>query len=416
MLSPDPLATYVLQTSFGNCGSSPCFSSSSVAYPWRLHGYFLVFSNLSGHKGMLQTHHFFSVPSPNTPPRNFAMAAAMIMNSNSLPVALLQSLALSVPGLEWGQDDTVDAIVGRALTYLLLGGTMGQFVSSFLSPIVLKAYLGNSQIRWSLGVHLLTKAVPLHEIEQAIALDDENGSFAEEVEPIEDVPHEDMPRVPMVFDPEANPIVNPNVRSENEDVSQPVWSWRNTSAERMVHAAGKIWRRVIGFMTPPLWAAVVSLVVALNQPLRYFIDTTLWPLRGAITQAGNCSIPLTLVVLGAYFHRPADKSMPPLLEDFGPRRAGPLSQLRKLFCLESESRMGALRLEPDASMLGDRGEGSTIFVLILARMIITPLILLPLVVLGALRGSPGVFKEYVLLSNSLMSTTYHVTAPVRFLY
>ena len=345
------------------------------------------------------------------------MAAAMIMNSNSLPVALLQSLALSVPGLEWGQDDTVDAIVGRALTYLLLGGTMGQFVSSFLSPIVLKAYLGNSQIRWSLGVHLLTKAVPLHETEQAVTLDDENGSFAEDVEPVEDVPHADTPRVPTVSrssDPEATSIVNPNVRSENEDV--PVWSRRNTFVERVVRAAGKIWRRVICFMTPPLWAAIVSLVVALNQPVRYFIDMNLWPLRGAITQAGNCSIPLTLVVLGAYFHRPADKSMPPPLEDFGPRRAGPLSQLRKLFCLESESRMGALRLESDASMRGDRGEGSTIFVLILARMIITPLILLPLVVLGALRGSPGVFKEYVLLSNTIVSTTYHVTAPVQFLY
>jgi len=59
------------------------------------------------------------------------MAAAMIMNSNSLPVALLQALAVSVPGLEWGQDDTVDSITGRALTYLLLAGTMGQFVSSF---------------------------------------------------------------------------------------------------------------------------------------------------------------------------------------------------------------------------------------------------------------------------------------------
>ena len=65
----------------------------------------------------------------NTLSRNFAMAAAMIMNSNSLPVALLQSLAVSAPGLEWGQDDTPDAIVGRALTYLLLCGTVGQFVS-----------------------------------------------------------------------------------------------------------------------------------------------------------------------------------------------------------------------------------------------------------------------------------------------
>ena len=59
------------------------------------------------------------------------MAAAMIMNSNSLPVALLQSLAISVPGLEWGQDDTIDSIVGRALTYILLSGTTGQFVSFF---------------------------------------------------------------------------------------------------------------------------------------------------------------------------------------------------------------------------------------------------------------------------------------------
>ena len=59
------------------------------------------------------------------------MAAAMIMNSNSLPVALLQALAMSVPGLEWGQDDTIDSITERALTYLLLGGTVGQFVSSF---------------------------------------------------------------------------------------------------------------------------------------------------------------------------------------------------------------------------------------------------------------------------------------------
>jgi auxin efflux carrier family protein len=65
----------------------------------------------------------------NTSSRKFAMAAAMIMNSNSLPVALLQSLAVSVPGLEWGQDDTIDSIVGRALTYILLSGTMGQFVS-----------------------------------------------------------------------------------------------------------------------------------------------------------------------------------------------------------------------------------------------------------------------------------------------
>ncbi len=56
------------------------------------------------------------------------MAAATFMNSNSLPVALLQSLAATVPELKWGEDDTTDAIIGRALTYLLLCSTIGQFV------------------------------------------------------------------------------------------------------------------------------------------------------------------------------------------------------------------------------------------------------------------------------------------------
>ena len=64
----------------------------------------------------------------SSPHRNFAMAAATFMNSNSLPVALLQSLAATVPGLKWGDDDTKDAMIGRALTYLLLCSTIGQFV------------------------------------------------------------------------------------------------------------------------------------------------------------------------------------------------------------------------------------------------------------------------------------------------
>lgn len=68
------------------------------------------------------------------------MAAATFMNSNSLPVALLQSLAATVPGLRWGEDDTKDAIIGRALTYLLLCSTIGQFVSCPLSSCVLSSH------------------------------------------------------------------------------------------------------------------------------------------------------------------------------------------------------------------------------------------------------------------------------------
>jgi predicted permease len=95
---------------------------------------------------------FLPTSSLNISSRNFGMAAAMIMNSNSLPVALLQSLAVSVPGLEWGQNDTINSIVGRAITYILLGGTTGQFVSFFLSLIVLKTsqFLDSLELRSSL--------------------------------------------------------------------------------------------------------------------------------------------------------------------------------------------------------------------------------------------------------------------------
>lgn len=227
---------------------------------------------------------------------------------------------------------------------------------------------------------------------------------------------EDTPRVPTVppfSDPEA--IFSSSVSSEDEDLPVPAWSRRNTFPQRVVRAGCKVWRRVTNFMTPPLWASVASLVVALNQPLQHFIGMYLWPVRGAITQAGNCSIPLTLVVLGAYFHTPADKyKLPPLDDDLGSQRATPLSQLRKFLCFESESRMGALRLQTHAPQLGNNGEGSTIFAIILARMFIVPLLFLPLVVFGALRGSPGVFKECVLAVNTIVSTTNSV--PVRSLY
>lgn len=57
------------------------------------------------------------------------MAASMFMNSNSLPIALMQSLVVTVPGLQWDNDDTESAMLGRALTYLVLYSTLGMVVS-----------------------------------------------------------------------------------------------------------------------------------------------------------------------------------------------------------------------------------------------------------------------------------------------
>ena len=61
----------------------------------------------------------------------------MFMNSNALPIALMQSLVVSVPDLKWGNDDNKDGMLGRALTYLTMYSTLGMVVRAvfFLSVI-----------------------------------------------------------------------------------------------------------------------------------------------------------------------------------------------------------------------------------------------------------------------------------------
>ena len=42
----------------------------------------------------------------------------------------MQSLVVTVPGLKWDKNDNKDAMLGRALTYLVLYSTMGTVVRS----------------------------------------------------------------------------------------------------------------------------------------------------------------------------------------------------------------------------------------------------------------------------------------------
>ncbi|KAH8989969.1 auxin efflux carrier [Lactarius akahatsu] len=304
--------------------------------------------------------------------RNFAMAAAMIMNSNSLPVALLQSLAVTVPGLQWDQDDTLDAIVGRAITYLLLCGTMGQF------------------LRWSYGVHLLSKAVPPDETGPiSPLLDDIRGRS----QASRSFPGTFHTRPLSDTDVETTSASDSYLSPLDDGAPRPAWSRPPlTFVQRALRTGRSIWRNVTDFMTPPLWASVLSLVVALNQPLQNVLGVHLRPIRYAITQAGDCSIPLTLVVLGAYFHRPLDKSEFPPSEPNGQQKTSLVGRIRRIF------RLGDTQLH--AARAQNRAEGRTVFVSILARMVIAPALLLPLVVFGQLQGYPHVFRDLVLLLAS----------------
>ena len=287
--------------------------------------------------------------------RNFAIACAISPNSNSLPVALMQSLVVTVPQLHWDEEgepeDTVDGMLGRALTYLVLYSTLGMF------------------LRWSVGAKLLStvdEGSDQDQSDEQRRLSDPNAyrdepSSSTSANLVDYGQHDasaDTVSSPASRKPSSLPHITlrrptGELRPQRKRSGPPAWarSFPNspsaeptemngddvedldsdddtisptgqialpgaTNSERrrsfwtaFNHRVRKIYRalilkplKVIGsFMTAPLYAAVISLVVALIPPLQQFVDS-LEPVVGALETAGACSIPLTMVVLGAYFH------------------------------------------------------------------------------------------------------------------
>ncbi|KAI0641344.1 membrane transport protein-domain-containing protein [Trametes meyenii] len=370
--------------------------------------------------------------------RSFAIAASMFMNSNSLPIALMQSLVVTVPGLKWGDDDNNDAMVGRALTYLVLYSTLGMVV------------------RWSYGVRLLSQADPepvLQELEETseaspLVTPDEVPfpPSAEEQrilrhEPSSSSMSSEMPRVPGLSVQEVNgrkffysfpntpasrradlaPTSGNTTEYEYNDSDSanfelpsspsgraaPEATSRCQSLKRGVRRkVRKMWHTFREFMTVPLWAALASLVVACIQPLQHALDEHLPPVKGAIASAGNCSIPVTLVVLGAYFYTPPEQEQGrirlPEHHDSPPRnqsRTSLFDNVREMF---SGKRSADQRLGTSASKEVRPGETKTVIVAILSRMIITPLLLLPLMVLSTKFDLQEVFDDPVFVVSNVL--------------
>jgi auxin efflux carrier family protein len=165
----------------------------------------------------------------------------------------------------------------------------------------------------------------------------------------------------------------------------------------------RFWKTFSGFMTVPLWAALISLLVACIPPVQAFLDD-FPPVKDAITACGNCSVPVTLVTLGAYFYRP-EKS-PPVPSITGGSPEVPTQNLNSLSTSKPDNirRMSSLKAMTTRPRLnfalpkrrnthmsiasgsirrleeeeGNRGESLTIFVGIFSRMVLAPAILLPL--------------------------------------
>lgn len=351
--------------------------------------------------------------------RSFAVAASMFMNSNSLPIALMQSLVVTVPALRWEEDDDKNSMLARALTYLVLYSTLGMVV------------------RWSYGVRLLSQADP-EGVEHAPTLEDpmqrrgglgglphnsganDNEHVPETIRVLSASPFLGITRKPntaKVFysfpNTPAHSVVplpgsesnlqTPYESDEDEGgddelprarpITEPTGSRLHSVLRRAKRKILKSAKAFNEFMTVPLWAAIASFIVACVAPLQDFLKNDVAPIRGALNSAGNCSIPMTLVVLGAYFYTPSSE------EDTARRR----ESLRSDSTMSFAGSVRSLLKLADPSKGKQRskgndhkpGETKTVVIAIVSRMIVTPALIIPLIGFCAKYGWHEVFDEYV---------------------
>ena len=186
-------------------------------------------------------------------------------------------------------------------------------------------------------------------------------------------------------------------RSPTVPTSSRFQSFRRRSRRGLV----RTWRTFNEFMTVPLWAALLSLIVACVRPLQHALEEHMQPVKGALASAGNCSIPLTLVVLGAYFYSPKataeDGSMGKNLPSLKSSRSL-YDSIRDVFKVKKHwgnhrraDSNGSMSTMPKSE--GRPGETKTVVIAILSRMIIVPLLLIPLMAASTWYDWHAIFAE-----------------------
>lgn len=253
----------------------------------------------------------------NDPESDFVTAMAVFGNSNSLPVSLTMSLSYTLPDLLWDRidNDDSDRVASRGILYLLIFQQLGQI------------------LRWSWGFNILLRKRSSEELslhsnaavqlpQQQRYFDDPESQQALSFAP--PAPETHLSR------PSSSPSLNSS-GGENQGTSENSSIYRDDPMKRLQTSASMSfvrdkwtrftnWRpvaNILAFMNPPLYAMVVSVIIASVPSLQKaffqesFVKNTV---TKSISNLGDVSIPLILIVLGSNLYPSAD--IPPASKNY----------------------------------------------------------------------------------------------------
>ncbi|KAI8362442.1 membrane transport protein-domain-containing protein [Mortierella sp. GBAus27b] len=205
--------------------------------------------------------------------QKFVIASVLFSNTNTLPLALLQSLAFSAAAGRLMRDsgDTSEAAAARGISYVLFYAIFGNL------------------IRWSYGFSLL---VPKEKKEAAEASPESDALISVNVDPM----HSSEP---------SSSAAGPSHLSVPEGARSPSSvSVKSASSESaIIKVATTAYDRVKQVMTPPLVTAVIALIVGLVPFLHQLLmspkSNVYRFLIRPIENCGSTAIPMILLCLGA---------------------------------------------------------------------------------------------------------------------
>ncbi|KAI7950522.1 hypothetical protein MJO29_009196 [Puccinia striiformis f. sp. tritici] len=302
--------------------------------------------------------------------RNVSIAGATFMNSNTLPIALMQTMSATLT-LKWKEDDTAEKALDRSFQYLVLCTVLG------------------SVLRWSVGVALLNateKPVKPKGVNTKILTDPPTREADADSDPSSSgpiTPHS------AVFngDLEASTLPPSGRHTEVQkgcliEVKTGAQCPKSSKANFFQKNWPNLCRRINKLdprpfipkgirkaadelLNPPLIAAFAAIFVACIKPLQDGLGS----IQPFISTAADAAIPLTLVLLGAFFHRPPKDKKPQTYD--APQKDDGTQTDDATETDDSKSQLTKEKRVHSWTSLLD------ITLTLLARHIITPLMLLP---------------------------------------